>query len=59
MLTPIAYGLTILLAVAIIVIGLRFFFAPNASAAAYGFQFAAQRMPILRLKGSEISHMAF
>lgn len=36
MLTVIAYGLTILLAIGIIIIGLRFFVAPHASAAGYG-----------------------
>lgn len=36
MLTVIAYGLTVLLALAIIAIGLRFFFAPSAAATGYG-----------------------
>ncbi len=36
MLTLLAYGLTVLLALGIIAIGLSFFLAPNASAAGYG-----------------------
>lgn len=34
--TPIAYGLAIVLDLLIIVVGLRFFFTPEAAAAAYG-----------------------
>jgi hypothetical protein len=39
MLTTAAYGLTVLLALGIIVIGLRFILAPVAAAAAYGVPF--------------------
>lgn len=36
MLTPVAYGLTILLAAGIIVIGARFFLSPHAAASGFG-----------------------
>lgn len=51
MLTLIAYGLTVLLALGIIAIGLRFFFAPNASAAGYGVPINTSANAYLTAKG--------
>ncbi len=51
MLASIAYGLTILLAVGIIVIGLRFFLFPVSSAAGYGITVRDGRNAYLPVKG--------
>ncbi|MGF6881864.1 hypothetical protein ABIA39_002462 [Nocardia sp. GAS34] len=53
MLTPIAYGLAILIDLLIIFVGLRFFLVPDAAAAAFGLpaESAGDAGPYLTVKG--------
>ncbi len=51
MIAPIAYGLTILLALGIIAIGIRFILAPQASSAGYGVPFDGGGRAYLAAKG--------